>query len=442
MRFLLDVFEANKESIFLVHDNEELTYGELLSELNSVKNDFSHKFNPGEVVCLNGDFNLFSIALLLNLIDQKCAIVPMTNASINNKEDVLKISQATKYVDCFSREVTEIHNSEEPHELYKKLREESHPGLVLFSSGSTGKSKGAVHDFEALLSKFKVPKKKKNIISFLLFDHIGGLNTLFYTISNGGCLVYSKDRNVDRVCQLIEKHSVNILPTTPTFCNLMLLNEVHKKFNLNALETITYGTEVMPESTLLKMAELYPQVTLQQTYGLSEIGIMRSKSESNKSLWVKIGGEDFQTRVVDGILHVKAKSAMLGYLNAPSPFSEDGWFITGDKVEVKGDYFKILGRESEIINVGGLKVYPAEVESSILTCSEVEDVIVTKESNPILGNIVVAKIKLANGIDKEAFRPKLREFLIGKLEKYKVPSKFIFTDDNLFSARFKRGRNL
>ena len=69
-----------------------------------------------------------------------------------------------------------------------------------------------------------------------------------------------------------------------------------------------------------------------QTHGLSEVGILRSKSEDSNSLWVKIGGEDYQTRIKD-MLEIKAKSAMLGYLNAPSPFTKDGWFMTGDKVE-------------------------------------------------------------------------------------------------------------
>ena len=97
-----------------------------------------------------------------------------------------------------------------------------------------------------------------------------------------------------------------------------------------------------------------------QTYGLSELGILRSKSKGPDSLWVKVGGEGFETRVIEGLLEVKAKSAMLGYLNAPSPFTEDGWFKTGDSVLTDGEFIKILGRESEIINVGGEKVYPME----------------------------------------------------------------------------------
>ena len=81
-------------------------------------------------------------------------------------------------------------------------------------------------------------------------------------------------------------------------------------------------------------------------------------------------GDGYKTRVVDGLLEVKAKSAMLGYLNAPSPFTDDGWFKTGDSVLENG-YYKILGRKSEIINVGGEKVYPQEVENIMLKMQEV-----------------------------------------------------------------------
>lgn len=89
-------------------------------------------------------------------------------------------------------------------------------------------------------------------------------------------------------------------------------------------------------------------------------------------MWDKIGGEGFETRVVDRILQIKATSAMLGYLNAPSLFTSDGWFITGDSVEVNGEYLRILGRKSTIINVGGENVYPSEVESVIQEMENIE----------------------------------------------------------------------
>lgn len=65
-------------------------------------------------------------------------------------------------------------------------------------------------------------------------------------------------------------------------------------------------------------------------YGMSEVGILRSRSRASDSLWVQVGGDGYETRVVNGMLQIRGRSTMLGYLNAPSPFTEDGWLMTGD----------------------------------------------------------------------------------------------------------------
>src|SRR6266478_1754084 len=91
-----------------------------------------------------------------------------------------------------------------------------------------------------------------------------------------------------------------------------------------------------------------------------------------------------------------SKSAMLGYLNWPSPFDAEGWFNTGDSVEVDGEWLRILGRKSEIINVGGEKVYPAEVESVLHELDNIRDVAVIGRANPISGQVVLARVVLGD----------------------------------------------
>lgn len=111
---------------------------------------------------------------------------------------------------------------------------------------------------------------------------------------------------------------------------------------------------------------------------------------------MKVGGEGFETRVVDGILHIQANSAMLGYLDHPSPFTKNGWLNTGDCVETDGDALRFRGRESELINVGGEKVWPREVEDVIGKMSAVAEVVVYGEYNFIVGQIVCAKVTLSD----------------------------------------------
>jgi acyl-CoA synthetase (AMP-forming)/AMP-acid ligase II len=242
------------------------------------------------------------------------------------------------------------------------------------------------------------------------------------------------------VCALIEEHRIELLPTSPTFLNLLLLSEAYRRYDLSSVKVITYGTEPMPLSTLRRVKELFPGVKLQQTYGLIELGVLRSKSKSDDSLWVKVGGDGFQTRVVDGILQIKAESAMLGYLNAAGPFTEDGYFVTGDAVEVDGEYIKILGRKSEIINVGGEKVYPQEVENAILLFDNVADVIVHAERNLVTGSIVCASVTLKRPEDGKGFAMRLKTFLRQHLHTYQIPVKINVQEAITISERFKKVR--
>ncbi len=436
--------EYENEDAFILNGKHYL-YKEVLAKYEEALAVIKeYNISHGEVVALEGDFSPISTAFLLALINTSCIIVPLTKALKEKKEEFIEISQSTKVIILNDESVVSVisrTSSEPPHKLYQGLRESSHPGLILFSSGSTGASKGAVHDFAKILEKFKTPRKTKRMITFLMFDHIGGINTLFYNISNGGCVITIRDRSPENVLKVVEECKVQTLPVSPTFINLILLSEAYKKYDLSSLETVSYGTEVMPESTLIRFNSLFPNIRLLQTYGLSELGIMDTKSRSNDSLWVKLGGQGFETRVRDNMLEIKAESAMLGYLNAASPFTEDGWFKTMDMVEQDGEYYKILGRKSEIINVGGEKVYPAEVESFFLEMEGLEDIAVKGEENPIMGHIVVAKVKISTDESMKDFHKRMRKYAKDKLENYKIPQKiYIVDEDAIHSVRLKKDR--
>ena len=441
--FLLDVFRENAGTEAVVWRGRAATYGDLIGEVERWTKWLDEKgVKRGQVVSLEADFSPRSIALMLCLVERGCTVVPLTASVENKKEEFRRIAEVEKLIMLDIDDVVTVHSTRNAvkHPLLLSLRETGHPGLILFSSGSTGASKAALHDFAPLLEKFKVRRNAKRMITFLLFDHIGGVNTLLYALSNAGTIVTVEDRSPATVAKAIQDFRVQILPTSPTFLNLLLLSDVHRNYDFSSLELITYGTEPMPENTLKRTHEVFPNVTLQQTYGLSELGIMRSKSKSSDSLWVKIGGEGFETRIVDGLLEIKAKSAMLGYLNAASPFTADGWFKTGDMVEVDGEYMRILGRKSEIINVGGEKVYPAEVESVVSEMPEIEDVVVTGEPNPIMGNVVKATVRLKEGVATEGFRQKLQIFCKGRLAPFKIPQRVVVQAEQLHSERFKKLR--
>ena len=441
--FLEERFKADPDTDALVWRDRVYSYRWLADRLSSWRERLAvEQIGQGEVVILEADFSPTSVALFLALLDRGCILVPLTSAVGAKRNEFVAIAQgeATIRVAPDDSVIVERLAGAADHVHYQALRAKGHPGLVLFSSGSTGKSKAAVHDFVPLLEKFRITRARLRSISFLLFDHIGGINTMLYMLSNTGCLITVEDRRPTAVLKAVQDHRVELLPATPTFLNLLLISEADRDFDLSSLQMVTYGTEPMPETTLKSLHARLPNVRLVQTYGLSEIGIMRSKSKSSDSIWVKLGGEGFETRVVDGILHVKAASAMLGYLNAPSPFTADGWFDTQDRVEVEGEYFRILGRDSELINVGGQKVYPAEVESIIQVLDNVAEVTVFGEPHPITGNIVCARVSTIEPTDDKALRKAIRQACREQLESFKVPVKIEVTQERQYSERFKKIR--
>ena len=397
----------------------------------------------GDVVALTADFSPHSTAALLALWERQCIVVPMSRAVAGQRKELLATAEADMDFTITSddtAEATRLERGATHHPIYQQLRDAASPGLVLFSSGSTGKAKGIVHDAGRLLEKFKTPRHARRTIAFLSFDHIGGINTLLHVLSNGGTVITVANRQPATVCAAIDRHGVRVLPTSPTFLNLLLLSGALDAFVLSTLETISYGTEVMSEATLARLHAKLPHVTLLQTYGLSEVGILRSKSASSDSLWVRLGGEGIETRIRNGMLEIRSPSAMVGYLNAPSPFSDDGWFMTGDAVEERDGFFRIHGRHSEQINVGGEKVFPAEIEDVLLQMDGLIDVAVHGEPHAILGHIVVATVHLSVDEAVPVFRKRMAEFCRSRMQPFKVPQKVIVSKSPLGGERFKKRR--
>jgi acyl-CoA synthetase (AMP-forming)/AMP-acid ligase II len=161
-----------------------------------------------------------------------------------------------------------------------------------------------------------------------------------------------------------------------------------------SLKVVTYGTERMDEGTLKTLSNLLPKVDFRQTFGMSELGILRVKSEASDSLYMKIGGEGVEWKVEEKLLLIRSESRMLGYLNAPSPFDSEGWYQTNDLVEVKGDYIKVIGRNNDVVNVGGLKFLLSEVERVAYDHEDVELVNAISKPNPITGQHIEIEIQL------------------------------------------------
>jgi long-chain acyl-CoA synthetase len=413
---------------FLIHKGDELRFSEIASQspvdLSGVR--------KGDVVAIIGDFNPSSILTLLRLIDIGVVVVPLTVETRHEHEYFFESALVDVVIDG-----TKVNSRShtQKHEFIEKLRELGHAGLVLFSTGTTGRPKAILHDLTLFLKRFETPRPTLRTINFLLFDHIGGINTLLHTLFNKGVVVAPESRTVDSILETCLKFKVEVLPTTPTFLRMMLMSGAVPSKVPDCLKVITYGTERMDQPTLDELCKLLPSVDFRQTFGMSELGIVRVKSEARDSLFMKVGGEGVETRVVDSVLQIRSSSRMLGYLNAPSPFDAEDWYDTKDVVEVKDGYYKVTGRISDVINVGGLKFMASEVERVVLQFPNVSLVKATSKSNPITGQHVELLVQPTreDGIDKLA----LLNFLKVMLQPHMVPKR-IRVESVAVGHRFKK----
>lgn len=443
MDWLLDRFKQTPHHAAFIHRDRHINYQEVVDSTMAFRAwAVKGGVQRGDRVAVLGDYSPEMFCMMLALALNGNIVIPLSNEAVVEKESALGISGCEWLIE-FDADVAPSlskHAINADHELLTVLKAGGHPGLLLFSSGSTGRPKAILHDFDRVVDKFRKQRAPVSAIPFLMIDHFGGINTILGIVANLGTVVTVASRSIGTICAAIEHHRVELLPTTPSFLTMMVASNLHREYDLSSLRRITYGTEVMPQSTLDRLRADFPAVTLQQTYGLSEVGVMRSQSREDGSLWVRLGGEGFQTKVKDDVLWVRSEFAMLGYLNAPSEFDDEGWFNTQDRVEVDGDYFRILGRVTDIINVGGQKVYPAEVENVILALDNVTDVAVYGEPHPLLGNVVVAKVLTTSPEPVTELKRRIRRACNDLLANYKSPAKVVLADGPLYTSRQKKRR--
>ncbi|MBF7047664.1 long-chain fatty acid--CoA ligase [Campylobacter volucris] len=436
--FLRKIF-SNKDNNALIYENILYTYSQLsenvlknINLLNSTKNN--------NIIGIIGDYDFESISLLLACIELNKIIVPF----VDEKEIENKLKEVRCDLVFNNGKIILKNNDSINHPLVDRLIKENKSGLILFSSGSTGKPKAIIHDLDKITSSYLNKKTKNiNILLFLMFDHIGGLNTLFNCLSMNACGVAIKDRkNVEYLAENIEKYKISLLPASPSLLSLMLAFNVMNDYDFSSLRLITYGTEKMPETLLDKLKQEFPKVKFHQTFGTSEVGITQTKSYKD---FIKL--ENVEYKIIEGELYLKSNTQSLGYLNADnSVFTDDGYFATGDLVEVINEngeeYIKIIGRNKEIINVGGEKVLPQEVEGIIFQIPFIQDCLVYGQSNPLTGQSVCLKVVLTKekNINSLELKKEIRLFCKDKLASYKIPTKVDIVESLEVSERFKKVR--
>ena len=391
---------------------------------------------------LVGEHGPAATAWLLALAEAGHFVAPLSGNVVEHPAKLALIN-AQWIVVAEAMEAKLLPRVDEPsaHLLFARLGAQGSAGLVLFSSGTSGAPKAMIQDFGRLLASYESRHASGlPVLALLGFDHIGGLNTLFGALAAGAPVVVPASNAPTVVAAAIARQRVAVLPASPTFLNLLLVSGETTTHDLSSIRLITYGTEPMPESLLLRLKAAFPQARFIQTYGTSETGITPTVSPEPGSTFLRFEDPHLEWKVVDDELWLRSRTQVAGYLNASNErFTADGWFRTGDKVEQgPNGTLRILGRLGETINVGGEKLMPAEVESVVLTVPGVADCRVRGEAHPLTGQTVTVDV-VSFTTDQEALRSAIRIACRERLARHKIPTRVTFVP-SVSGERMKKTR--
>lgn len=441
-------FKLNSDRLALVSGSSEYSYKQLATETFRKRDVFvSAGISNTHVVVLIGDFSFDGLTSLLALFMCKSAVIPLTRQAYEKLASHIETLEYDFLVDDngLLNKSQKLGVRKLSPDDWRLVLSKKAASLIVFTSGSTGSPKAIAHDLDDLCYRYLTPKPPISSICFLLFDHMGGINTILFLLFRGGLAVNLEDRNMNTICKLIEKYKVELLPATPSFLSQLLISKAYFSYDLSSLRVISYGTEIMSQAVLEKLNRVFPGCTIKQTYGLSETGVFDIKSKANDSLWFRFNDKGVNYKVEQGILWVKTKSNLLGKISFDSgkcilEKTEAEWYCTNDLVEESEGFLKILGRNSDLINVGGVKVYPGEVENCLLELDFIEDALVKAKKNALTGQIVVAYIKLNKSIDPTEALNKIKRHCRLSLDNYKRPVQYIFDWEVSVNDRFKKVR--
>lgn len=328
--------------------------------------------------------------------------------------------------------------------LMGKLQAAGVPGLILATGGTAGTPKLVLHNLVALLATIPVKTRRPaRVLPLMHFDHIGGLDMAWRALATGQVLVAPPEKITPAaVAATIVRHQVEVLPSTPSFLNLLLLAEIHLTHDLGSLRVVPYGAEPMPAGLLTRLQAALPEVEFVRRFGTSETGALPVRDLGN-ALVLREDQVGFEWKIVDEELWVRSPACALGYLGGNAGgFEDGGWFRTGDLAEQLPDgSVCVQGRREERINVGGEKVLPSEVEDWLLAHPLVADCRVGSEPNAVLGQSVVAEI-VWRGSDRDAVAVKreLRRFGARLIARHKIPTVVRLVETIAATGNLKKSR--
>lgn len=313
---------------------------------------------------------------------------------------------------------------------------------VLFTSGTTGVPKMVAHSLEGLSGAIQ-PAAGNGIVWGTFYDirRYGGLQILLRALLGQASLILSDaDETVADFLGRLGRHGATHLTGTPSHWRRALMSPANGRI---APAYVRLSGEIADQAILDSLKARFPDAAMGHAYASTEAGVGFEVIDGLEGFPASFVGRPgpVEMKVVDGVLHVRSPRTASQYVGG-GKLKDDGWVNTGDMVEQRGERYFFAGRTGGIINVGGLKINPEEVEAVINRHPGVRMSRVSGRKNPITGAIVIAEVVLSDAAnDNATFKQAILEACRAKLPAFKVPAMLRFVPALELTAGGKLSRH-
>lgn len=335
-----------------------------------------------------------------------------------------------------------------PQEWQEKDLNDLNPALIRFSSGTTGKAKGVILSHQTLLDRVTICNQKlgigvgDRIIWTLPMAHHFAVSIVLYLI-HGATTVLENSHMGESLYKALEKHQGTVLYGAPF--HFALLSAYESAVAVPSLRLAVSTASALSKETAVAFQQRFG-IPLTQGMGIIEIGLPILNSENAEDCPEAIGRPQpgFEVELRDssgqkvaegevGQLYVRGPGMFDAYLYPWQPkvslLDDVGFFSTGDlaKLDEKGNLY-LVGRTKSVINVGGMKCFPEEIEAVLSNHPEVREVRVSSSPHPTFGSVPSAEIVLRDP-QQPPKMASLMTFCRSQLASYKIPVKYLYVEE-------------
>jgi acyl-coenzyme A synthetase/AMP-(fatty) acid ligase len=319
-----------------------------------------------------------------------------------------------------------------------KIKTERATEWLMLTSGTSGVPKIVGHTLEGLTGAIVAdgPARGTPPVWATFYDirRYGGLQIFLRAIIGGGSMVLTEpgEALADHVARL-NARGVTHISGTPSHWRKLLMSGAASGFSPRY---VRLSGEIADQAVLDGLRRAFPDASIGHAYASTEAGVGFAVNDGLEGFPASLIGQNrdgVEMKVVDGSLRIRSTRTAHAYVgrDAAALTDGDGFVDTGDMIELRGDRYHFVGRRGGVINIGGLKVHPEEIEAVINRQAEVRMSRARSRKSPITGSIVVADVILADGCEAsraDEIRKKILADCRARLPSHKVPAMIKFVD--------------